>query len=245
MRVLLTNDDGVHAQGLRALVEAFRPHGEVWVVAPEREQSAQSHAFTLHKPLRITEIGPRTLALSGTPADCAYAAIHGLIPPPDVVVSGVNRGANLGFDVHYSGTVAAAREAALQGKPALAVSLVLEPGKEVRHLDTAATLAVGIALRVVEEGLPAGTFLNLNVPDRSDVPGIRAASLGHARYTAAVEERRDPRGNRYVWIGGEPLAEAPAPGTDQAWIRQGWATLTPLCLDPTARDLLEAVDGWC
>jgi 5'-nucleotidase len=245
MRVLITNDDGAHAPGLDPLIAALEGLGEVWVLTPEREQSAQSHAFTLHKPLRITELGPRRLALSGTPADCAYAGIHGLVPRPDLVVSGINRGANLGSDVHYSGTVAGAREATLQGVPAIAVSLHLRK-EGGQGWATAAEVARRVALRVLSDGLPPGVLLNVNSPDLplSELAGVRVARLGRRAYTAMVEERLDPRGRRYVWLGGKPIGEEPIPDSDVTWERRGWATVTPLRTDPTAESLIETLNGW-
>lgn len=245
MRVLITNDDGVHAAGIAPLQEALGALGEVWVVAPEREQSAQSHAFTLHKPLRVTEVRDRVLALSGTPADCAYAGIHGLVPTPDLVVSGINRGANLGGDVHYSGTVAGAREAALQGVPSLAVSLYVRSDGP-HHWETAAELARRVAAQMAARGVEAGQFLNLNVPDQplDAVMGLRVTRLGRRRYSAMVEQRQDPRGRTYVWIGGKPLGDEPIPDSDVTWARQGWATLTPMRIDPTATERIEDIHGW-
>ncbi|MCB9669379.1 MAG: 5'/3'-nucleotidase SurE [Alphaproteobacteria bacterium] len=244
MKLLVTNDDGVHAPGLLALAAALGELGEVWVVAPEREQSAQSHAFTLHKPLRVTEVGERRIALSGTPADCSYAAIHGLVPRPDLVVSGINRGANLGSDVHYSGTVAAAREAVLQGVPAIAASLYIRGGQDEMQFERAAAIVRDLASTAIRKGLPDGTLLNVNVPNGDVVHGVRPTVLGRRRYTAQVEERQDPRGRRYVWIGGAPIGDEPIADSDVEWARRDWATVTPLHIDPTARTFLEALDGW-
>lgn len=247
MKLLVTNDDGVDAPGLNALAGALAAVGEVWVVAPEREQSAQSHAFTLHKPLRVTEVGERRLAVSGTPADCSYAAIHGLVPTPDLVISGINRGANLGSDVHYSGTVAAAREAVLQGVPSIATSLYIRKGQDVLQFERAAGVVCDLVRRVLHLGLdsvlPAGHFLNVNIPNGPSIEGSRTTVLGRRRYTAAVEERLDPRGRRYVWIGGAPTGQEPIEDGDVTWCQRDWVTITPLQLDPTAHALREALDG--
>jgi 5'-nucleotidase len=244
MNVLVTNDDGVDAPGLQALAAAMRGIATVSVVAPEREQSARSHAFTLHKPLRVTERGPGVFALSGTPADCAYAAIHGLVERPDLVVSGINRGANLGSDVHYSGTVAAAREARLQGVPAIATSLYVRGGQETLQFERAAAEVARLVERIANDGLPDDLFLNVNIPNGPTIAGRKATVLGRRRYSASVEERTDPRGRRYVWIGGAPLGEEPIENSDVAWARRDHVTITPLRLDPTDPDAMEALDGW-
>lgn len=242
MRVLVTNDDGYDAPGLAALVRALEPHVQVVVVAPERQQSAQSHAFTLHKPLRVTERAPGHYALSGTPADCAYAAIHGLVERPDFVISGINHGPNLGTDVHYSGTVAAAREAVLQGVPSIAASLVAGRRSEL-HWDRAAAWVVRVAQATWRQGLPAGMFLNVNVPNRVEPKGIRVTGLGARTYAKSVESRLDPRGNRYVWLGGGPVdEEADPPDGDVLHASQGYVTVTPMHTDPTSPP--ELLDGW-
>ncbi len=249
MKLLVTNDDGVDAPGILALASALQAVGEVTVVAPEREQSAKSHAFTLHKPLRVTRHEDGRIALSGTPADCAYSGIHGLAPKPDFVVSGINRGANLGSDVHYSGTCAAAREAVLQGVPAIAVSLYIRGGQTSRHWDVAAALAADLVQKCVANALPPGVFLNLNVPNVSEdeLKGVKVTPLGHRKYAARVEPRTDPRGHEYIWLGGKPIREpaedAPDDG-DVVYARDGWATITPMRVDPTESELLEVLRGW-
>jgi 5'-nucleotidase len=244
MRVLISNDDGVDAPGLAALAAAFEPVADVWVVAPASEQSAKSHSLTMHRPLRVHERGPQRFAVTGTPADAVYLALHHLLPePPDVVVSGVNRGANLGSDVHYSGTVAAAREAALQGRRALAVSAHFD-GTRPPRFDVAAALAVGLVPQMIERQLPDGVFLNLNVPLTPEPEGLRVTRLGVRRYAHAVDVRHDPRGAPYYWIGGPHLAfEGPDDG-DGAAIEAGYAALTPLSADPTAPAGLEVLRDW-
>ncbi|MEZ4319710.1 MAG: 5'/3'-nucleotidase SurE [Myxococcota bacterium] len=247
MNLLITNDDGVDAPGIDALAAALAEVGHVWIVAPEREQSAQSHAFTLHKPLRVTRRGPRRIALSGTPADCAYAGIHGLVPTPDFVVSGINRGANLGNDVHYSGTVAGAREAVLQGVPSMAVSLYIRgENKDEHHWDCAARVAREVLKKRLSARFPADAFLNVNVPNvpYASLAGIRAVPLGRRRYTSMVEVRTDPRGNEYAWIGGKPMPDEPSGSGDVVMAQQGWATVTPMHTTPTSPDLIEVVNAW-
>ncbi|MCO4769981.1 MAG: 5'/3'-nucleotidase SurE [Deltaproteobacteria bacterium] len=249
MRILISNDDGIHAAGLRPLEQALSALGEVWVVAPEREQSAQSHALTMHKPLRIRRKEPRWYSVSGTPADCVYVALHHLLDQaPAIVVSGINRGANLGNDVLYSGTVAAAMEATLHGVPAVAVSLYVEwgTGERDHSWDTAAQVALKVAQRVVNDGLPPRVLLNVNVPDRPahELSGVRNASMGVRHYEAQVDERRDPRGRRYYWIGGRHERFEAIKDSDGPLIEQGYATVTPIRADMTSYAALKAMKPW-
>jgi len=242
MNILLTNDDGIDASGLVALAARLEEEGhQVWVVAPDRERSAQSHALTMHHALRAQSRGEGRWAVSGTPADCVYLALHGLLPGrPDVLVSGINRGANLGNDVHYSGTVAGAREGCLNGIPSLSVSLHI-PVREKRHWTTAAELAVGVLAKMGKSGLPEGVFLNLNVPNGPSCKGIRVCGLGPRHYEPLVSERQDPRGRSYFWIGGPPRTTEAGQGTDVSWVSRGFASLTPLTVDATATDSLEGI----
>ena len=205
--ILVTNDDGVHAPGLAALAEAMEPLGEVWVVAPEREQSACGHALTLHRPLRPHQWGERRFAVNGTPSDCVNLGVLGFLPErPVLVASGINHGSNLGDDVTYSGTVSAAMEGTLLGVPSIAVSLM--DGGDVA---TAGRVARLVAMRVLVEGLPAKTLLNVNVP-RETPRGIRFTRLGHRVYSGKVVEQNDPRGRIHYWLGGGPPAVGGARG---------------------------------
>lgn len=243
MRILISNDDGIDAPGLAALEQALAPLGDVWVVAPEKERSAQSHALTLHKPLRVKPRGERRFAVSGTPADCVYLARHHLLPEaPDLVVSGVNRGANLGKDVHYSGTVAAAREAAMARLPAIAVSLHITAPAAHHHYDTAARL-VASWLPDLVAAIPPTVLLNVNVPDvpSAQVHGVRVAPLGHRIYADGVDHRVDPWGRDYYWIGGGHARFEDAPETDGPLCEKGYATVTPLHADPTDADEMEGL----
>ncbi len=238
MRVLLSNDDGVHAAGLKALAAAFEGD-EVWVVAPDREQSASSHAISLHRPLRMVEVAPRWYAVDGTPTDAVYMGLNLVLrgARPDVVVSGVNHGPNLGNDVLYSGTVAAAMEAALLGVTALAVSLAAPPPHD---FDEAARFAAALARRVVAEPPPAPLLLNVNVPP-GPVRGYRFVRLGRRTYGNEVVEKIDPRGRKYYWIGGEggPTNED-IPGSDcNAALRERLVSITPLHLDSTHDAVLQ------
>ncbi len=245
MKILVTNDDGIHAPGIEALAEALRGVGEVAVVAPDRERSAVSHALTLHHPLRAECLGPGRFAVDGTPTDCVNLGIHSLLDfHPDLVVSGINRGANLGDDVTYSGTVAAAMEATLMGIPAFAISLVCREG----HGDygAAAAFAARLAGTVVARGLPADTFLNVNVPDlRADqlLPPL-ITTQGKRRYEGTIVDKVDPRGRCYYWIGTADLAFLDIQGSDSAAISAGHISVTPLHLDLTNRSSIDMLRKW-
>jgi 5'-nucleotidase len=227
---LLSNDDGVASPGLAAMRAALAEHFEVVVIAPETEQSAASHALSLHRPLRLRTVEPGILALDGTPADCVYVALHGgtrvVERRPDLVVSGINRGLNLGQDVFYSGTVAAAREGALRGIPALAVSAHL-----YADLPAVAKLGTRIGVELLAKG-PRGVLLNLNVP-KQWTGEVRATRIGSRIYEEAVDFRVDPRSREYLWLGGPGVTHAPSEGTDTRAYDDGAASVTPLVLDLT------------
>ncbi len=243
MRVLLSNDDGVNATGLRALAAAFEGD-EVWVVAPDREQSASSHAISLHRPLRMQEVSPRWYAVDGTPSDAVYMALNLVLrgARPDVVVAGVNHGPNLANDVHYSGTVAAAMEAALLGVHAIAVSLASPPPHDFVE---ASRFAVALAREIVSSKPPAPLLLNVNVPP-GPVRGYRFVRLGQRTYSNDVVEKVDPRGRKYYWIGGEGGAtNEDIPGTDcNAALGERLVAVTPLRLDATHGAVLQELRSW-
>jgi 5'-nucleotidase len=246
---LLSNDDGIDAPGLHVLAEAFQTLGEVVVSAPATEQSAKSHSFTMHEPLRVRHHGPGRHAVTGTPADSVYIGAHRLCPRrPDMVVSGINRGTNLGNDTLYSGTVAAAAEGALMGLPALAVSQEVREGSNdaTRHWTAAAALAVQVAQRLLAHPLPDRCLLNLNVPDRAlaEMLPMQTVRLGRRTYHTMVREERDPRGRPYYWIGGDHQEFCDEPDTDGHWFSRGHPTLTPLRPDLSARDLIHQVQRW-
>jgi 5'-nucleotidase len=254
MRVLVSNDDGVEANGLRALAEALLPLGDVVVCAPDREQSATSRSISLHRPLRIEEVSPwgpsgeiRRYAVDGTPTDCVYVALNHLMKdaPPDVVASGINRGANLANDVHYSGTVAAAMEACVGGRPSFAISLV---GRSVagarRDYSHAARFAARLAGQIAAHGLPRGTLLNVNVP-QGEPQGARVTTTGRRSYAAAVVQKLDPRGRAYYWIGGDEQAHENVPGSDcDAVFDSRLISVTPLHLDLTQHALVGELRTW-
>ncbi|MSQ02694.1 MAG: 5'/3'-nucleotidase SurE [Myxococcales bacterium] len=247
VRILLSNDDGIEAAGLAALERAASTLGQVYVVAPATEQSAKSHSFTMNEPLRVIEHGPRRWAVTGTPADAVYLAVHGLLPElPDLVLSGINRGSNLGTDVVYSGTVAAAREGAANDLPAVALSLHQPEGSTVQHWETAMHVAIRVARLVMARPLPVGHVLNVNVPNvpLAQLRGLRVAPLARRRYAPMVKVSLDPRGRKYYWIGGPHERFDGEPQADGPLCLQGFATLTPMSLDMTAHDALPAVSAW-
>jgi 5'-nucleotidase len=232
--ILLANDDGFRAQGISALRAALLPHADVVVCAPDSEQSASSHSLSLHRPLRLSEHGEGIFSIDGTPADCVYTAFYAgtrILPRrPDLVLSGLNHGANLGDDVFYSGTVAAAREGALRGVPALALSA----GLDANRVEAAAE-AARIALALWQAQPTGPLLINVNIP-----PGgpweRRATRLGGRFYTDEVEFRKDPRGREYLWLGGPGVEHRPVAGSDTEAYDAGIIGLTPLVLDLWARD---------
>jgi 5'-nucleotidase len=241
VRILLSNDDGVHAPGLAALAAAF-PEDEVWVVAPDREQSASSHSISLHRPLRVVEVGERRFSVDGTPTDAVYMGLNLLLRErrPDIVVSGVNHGPNLGTDVLYSGTVAAAMEGALLGCPAIAVSLA---GPPPHAFGDAAAFAAALARRVRARPPPVPVLLNVNVPP-GPVRGFRFVRLGRRTYGNEVVENRDPRGRKYYWIGGEGAVNEDIPHSDCNCVADGLVSVTPIQLDWTHDRLLDDMRNW-
>ncbi len=248
--ILVTNDDGFHAPGLHALTEAMERIGECWVVAPESEQSATSHALTLHKPLRHQVLGERRVALSGTPTDCVFFSVLHLLPRrPDLVVSGINRGANLADDVTYSGTVSAALEAAIMELPGIAFSLCLTraTGELPPDWSDTAAFARTLAVEVLRQGLPKDVYLNVNVPHRprGELRGVRPTTLGHRLYDDRIVEKADPRGRPYYWIGGAAdFLHRDLPGSDCNAVAEGYISVTPLHADPTWSDGLAMLRAW-
>jgi 5'-nucleotidase len=232
--ILVSNDDGIHSDGLSALAAALAPHGRVVVVAPDREQSAVSHALTLHRPLRIDQVGTDRYTVDGTPTDCVNLAINGILRErPALVVSGINKGANLGDDVTYSGTVSAAMEGTLLGVPSVAVSQI---GRGPYDFTTAATFAGELIERILRDGMPPDTLLNVNVPAfaAGEAPGgVALTRMGKRRYGDAIVEKVDPRGRKYYWIGGEELSFIDDEGTDFAAVSRGAISVTPIHLDLT------------
>lgn len=232
-RILVSNDDGIQAPGLRALAEALEPLGEITVVAPAFEQSACSHSLTLHHPLRIREVGTRRIAVEGTPTDSVLLAVNELLDaPPDLVVSGINQGPNLGEDVIYSGTVAAAMEGAILGIPSVAVSLA---SYEFADFSGAAEAAARLVARILEASCPSRFLVNVNVPPlpREAIRGFRATRLGNRIYPDVIVKKKDPRGRDYYWIGGGAPSWTASPDSDYAAVSEGYVALTPLLMDLT------------
>jgi len=258
--ILITNDDGIHAAGLLALKQALEPLGNVMVLAPERNQSAVSHKKTLHKPLRIH---PVTLAdgsvghsLSGTPTDCAALAMRGALgTKPDIVVSGINDGHNLGIDVTYSGTVGGAMEGAIFGVPAIAASTgfasqtsLEKCGVEIEQvLAMASEFLATLTKQVLTKGLPAQMLLNVNVPaiQRSSLRGIKITSMGGRDYVGTLQKQLDPRGDHIYWTGGgTPPVDTPTEDNDVGAIQDGFISVTPISLDMTHYAFMAEIEEW-
>ncbi len=247
MRVLVSNDDGVEAPGILRLARSLTEAGhEVLVVAPDRDRSGASNSLTLDLPIRVKQLDSRTWRVNGTPTDCVHLALAGLLDvEPDIVISGVNNGANLGDDVIYSGTVAAAMEGRFLGLPAIAVSMpYVEGGK--REYATAARAACEIMARLAVDPLPADTILNVNVPDRpwQAIEGFEVTRLGHRHRAEPCIEQFDPRGKPLWWIGPPGNAQDAGPGTDFDAVRRGFISITPIHVDLTRYQALEKVATW-
>jgi 5'-nucleotidase len=230
-RILVTNDDGIYSEGLLKLAAALREVGDVVVVAPDREQSAASHALTLNRPLRLIQIEENQYVVDGTPTDCVNLAVLKVLRDgrPDIVVSGVNFGANLGDDVTYSGTISAAFEGALLNIPSIALSSLV--GKHM-SFDRCATFGAALAKWVLDGDRDPQIILNVNFPV-GPFAGVRVTKLGKRIYSEGVIERLDPRGRKYYWIGGEPPLWHPGEGTDFEAVQSGFVSITPLHLDLT------------
>lgn len=244
MRILLSNDDGIFAPGLHVLEKIARTlSDDVWVVAPDTEQSASSHSLTLHRPLGLRRLSARRFSVNGTPTDCVYLGVNRLLAakPPDLVLSGVNRGSNVGEDVTYSGTIAAAMEATLLGLKAIAFSQVYEDGHKIRWATAAAWLP-----KVIEQLLaadwPKHVLMNVNFPDRvaDEVRGVRVTAQSLEEVGDLFDERVDPRGRTYYWVGMARAEALPGrPGTDLRAVNDGYVSVTPLHLDLTHRATLK------
>jgi 5'-nucleotidase len=246
MRVLVSNDDGVDAPGIKVLAQQLAVVGEVIVVAPDRDRSGASNSLTLDAPIRVTRLEDGRYRVMGTPTDCVHLALAGLLDKePDIVVSGINNSANLGDDVIYSGTVSAAMEGRFLGLPAIAVSLASVDHRG-EHFATAAQAALAIMQRLLVDPLPADTILNVNVPDRpwSEIRGFAVTRLGKRHRSAPCIKEIDPRGRPIWWIGPPGEAEDAGPGTDFHAVREGYISITPIQVDLTRFQALEKVSSW-
>jgi len=248
MRILLTNDDGIQAPGLQALGKAVAEKHQVVVVAPDRERSAVGHGITLHQPIRFqkTQLNGRQpgFAVTGTPADCVKLGLAELLEvPPELIISGINPGANVGININYSGTVAAAKEAALAGIPAMAVS-IFAPGDE--NVDDAARFTESLAVRLAAWPIPAGTFINVNFPDlpMRAIRGVRWCRQGNGVFAQHFEKRRDPRNRVYYWQGCDSQASYGQLDIDGSALAEHYITITPIKCDMTDYHTLEALSQW-
>ena len=252
MRILLTNDDGIHAAGLHAACKALENCGDVWVVAPEKPRSAAGHAITLHKPLRINpwpaDSNDRSFSVSGTPSDCVTLGYDVIMKGEcDLVVSGINHGTNLGWDLTYSGTVSAAMEGAIVGLQAIAISLETAPGHSagLKHdFELAGTTLINLVHRLKSDPLPPFTLLNVNIPLGAQQGKIEVTSQGKRVYLERFAERTDPSGRPYYWITGRPAPDNDGGDTDVNSLKQGAISITPVQLDMTAYHLLDKIRGW-
>jgi len=244
MHILLSNDDGYLAEGLTALANALREYAKISVVAPDRNRSAASNSLTLEMPLRAYSTDNGFIKVDGTPTDCVHLAITGLLDhEPDMVFAGINHGSNLGDDVLYSGTVAAATEGRFLGLPAIAISLV---GSNPCHFDTAAQVAVVLLKQIIKKPLPKDTILNVNVPDvaLANLKGYQATRLGQRHKSESVIKTEDPRGRSIYWVGPPGGEQDAGPGTDFFAINAGYVSITPLQIDLTRYDSFDALKAW-
>ncbi|KXG76846.1 5'/3'-nucleotidase SurE [Thermotalea metallivorans] len=249
MRILVTNDDGIYAEGIYKLACALEKLGEVWVVAPDRQRSATGHAITMHHPLRAEKVkllhtSFQAWSVNGTPTDCVKLAVEALMDhKPDIVFSGINKGPNLGTDVLYSGTVSAAIEGAILGIPAVAVSLA--DYQNVCY-DYAAEFCTLLADKVINHSLPPDTLLNVNIPNttKEKIKGVKITTLGVRKYKNSFIERIDPRGQIYYWLGGEIVDHENGEGTDIHSIQNQYISITPIHFDLTKFDLIDQLHQW-
>lgn len=245
IKILVSNDDGVHSKGIHILAEYLRDLGEVYIVAPDRERTAAGHSLTLHKPLRIEAIGERIFSLNGTPTDCINLGVNNIIgEKPDLIVSGINKGANLGDDITYSGTVSAAMEGTILGIPSFAISQV---GDSDFQFSVAAEFAIYLAKLIIRDGLPKDTLLNVNVPNlsMSEIKGVRMTLLGKRIYDQnTIIEKIDPRGKKYYWIGSNRVKWEERKDTDNIAIEEDMISVTPIHLDLTDYSSMKRLKEW-
>jgi 5'-nucleotidase len=249
--ILITNDDGINSEGLKSLAAALRELGEVYIVAPDRQRSAVGLSITLERPLRVEDMGEKTFSVDGMPADCVTLAIHRLMEsPPDLIVSGINDGQNIGYDIYHSGTVGAAFVGTMFGIPSMAVSIANHrftgEAQGVIHYDTAAQMGLKVARLVSNHRLPDETLLNVNVPNvpLSDIQGIEVTRHCGSTYSIEIHHRLDPRGKKYYWVGGEFESEGDHPETDLSALNSRKVSVTPLRLDITDYTMMRELSSW-
>ncbi len=245
LKILVTNDDGIHSEGLIVLAKALREVGDVFVVGPQTEKSAIAHSLTLHRPLRVEKIRRNIYAVDGTPADCVHLGVNAILPErPRLIVSGINKGGNLGDDITYSGTVSAAFEGTLLGIPSFAISLV---SRSHFKFQPAAQFAVRVAKNILKKGLPKDTLLNINVPniEEEEIKSYKITQQGRWTHNgSAVIEKLDPRGKKYYWIGGGKLIFEKGKETDFEAVSNSYISITPLQLDLTNYSSIQQLKKW-
>lgn len=244
MIILISNDDGIFSEGLISLEAALKPLGDIWTVAPEKAQNAVGRSLTLHRPLKVARLSDQRFMINGTPSDCVNLAINGLLPQrPALVVSGINKGGNMADDIPYSGTVAAAFEAAIWGIPALAVSLAC---RKNFIFGPAARFAAKVASALMQSSLSPDSFLNVNVPDTQgdEITAYKITHQGKSIYEETIEERINPRGEKYYWIGGDGTKYKDIPGSDADAVLKNYASITPVKTDFTDHAALELLKKW-
>ncbi len=244
MKILVSNDDGYLATGINVLIDALEATADVTVMAPDRNRSAASNSLTLHTPLRVREYAPKRYKIDGTPSDCVHLAVTGFLDEePDLVVSGINHGANLGDDVIYSGTVAAAMEGRFLGLPTIAVSLV---GQNLEHFETAAHVAQQLVQRIAKAPFPRDLVLNVNVPNipLSELRGVKATRLGFRHKSEHILKDSDPYGRPIYWVGPAGEGQDAGQGTDFHAVESGYASVTPLRVDLTRHDAIDGLSDW-
>ncbi len=247
MRILISNDDGIEAPGIIALAEGLaQDDHHLFIVAPDRDRSGASNSLTLGSPLRVRYLDERRISVNGTPTDCVHLALSGLLPEdPDIVLSGINNTANLGDDVIYSGTVAAAMEGRCLGLPAIALSCA-SPSHKPKHYDSSVRVAKALIERLLSDPLPADTILNVNIPDLpwNEIKGFEVTRLGHRHRAEPCVPQLDPRGRPMWWIGPAGPEQDGGPGTDFQAVKNGFVSITPIHVDLTRYQALEKVSGW-
>lgn len=242
--ILVSNDDGFYSEGIKILAKSLKDLGKVITVAPDQERSAASHSLTLHRPLRVKKMNGDVYAVDGTPTDCITLGVKEILSrAPDLIVSGINKGANLGDDVHYSGTVSAAVEGGIMGIPSIAISLM---ARENCNFEVAANFAVRLAKKVLEKGLPHGLILNVNVPNllAKQIKGYQFTKQGKRNYGDIIAERLDPRGKKYYWIGGDEFGFEDVPESDCNAVLANYISITPIRVNLTDHEYLENLRKW-